>query len=135
VDFSGPVIRLGQLTPDELYALLVNLRNVEAGGDSAQLRVPDEALFAFMDHCSAQIGDAYFRTPRDTVTAFLNFLAILEQNLGTDWRTALGGVKVESPSIPGLDDIADDGVATAGSGSDPTSDGSGEGDELTNLRL
>jgi hypothetical protein len=133
VDFSGPVIRLGQLTANELYALLVNLRSVVAGGDPTKLLVPDDALLAFMDHCSAQVGDAYFRTPRDTVTAFLNFLAVLEQNRGTDWRAALGLVKVKTASVPGLDDIPDpdDGASAVG----PTPSGPGEGDKLTNLRL
>ncbi len=125
VDFSGPVIRLGQLTPDELYALLVNLRNVFAGGDETKWLVPDEALLAFMDHCAAQIGDAYFRTPRDTITAFLNLLAVLEQNPGTDWRLPLDHVSVVPAAAPGLDEIDDDGTVVPPGGDD----------ELTNLRL
>lgn len=125
VDFSGPVIRLGQLTPDELYALLVNLRSVFAGGDETKWLVPDEALLAFMDHCAAQIGDAYFRTPRDTITAFLNLLAVLEQNPGTDWRLPLGHVSVVPAATPGLDEIDDDGTVVSPGGDD----------ELTNLRL
>ena len=48
----------------------------------AQL-LPDEALTAFMAHCSNRIGDAYFQTPRNTVKAFVNLLSVLEQNPGT----------------------------------------------------
>jgi len=126
VDFSGPVIRLSQLTPNELYALLVNLRNVFAGGDPEKYLVPDEALIAFMEHCSAQIGDAYFRTPRDTITAFLNLLAVIDQNPGTDWRDSLGGVSISTTDPSELAEILDDASAQ-----DPSRDD----DELTDLRL
>ena len=59
-------------------------------------QVPDEALTAFMTHCSTRIGDAYFRTPRNTVKEFVNMLSVLEQNPGADWRDLLGSVKPET---------------------------------------
>lgn len=96
VDFSHPVLRLASLSPEELYILLQKLRHVHAGGDSARYLLPDEALQAFMAHCLQRIGEAYFRTPRNTITAFVNLLAILEQNPGTDWRALLGQVTVET---------------------------------------
>ena len=72
VDLSGPVIRLANLTPEDMFILLTNIRRVMQEDDSA---LPDEALTAFMSHCSQRIGDAYFRTPRNTVTAFVNMLS------------------------------------------------------------
>jgi hypothetical protein len=36
--------------------------------------VPDEAFAAFMQHCEKKIGEAYFRTPRNTIKAFLDLL-------------------------------------------------------------
>ena len=94
VDLSGPVIRLQSLTPDEMQILLERLRLLWAGGDAQRPPVPDEALPAFLRHCSKKIGDDYFRTPRNTIRAFLDLLAILEQNPGSDWVTLLGGVEV-----------------------------------------
>jgi hypothetical protein len=94
VDFSGPVIRLTNLTPEELFHLLERLRFVQAGGDTARFLVPDEALATFMQHCEKRIGEAYFRTPRNTVKAFLDLLAVLEQNSDADWRSCLGAVDV-----------------------------------------
>lgn len=94
VDFSHPVLRLASLTPEELYVLLQKLRHVYAFGDSAKHLLPDEALQAFMAHCMKRVGDAYFRTPRNTITAFVNLLAVLEQNPGADWRALLGQVAV-----------------------------------------
>jgi hypothetical protein len=99
VDLSGPVIRLQSLTPEELYVLLDKLRLLWAGGDTEQLPVPDAALGAFLEHCSKKIGDAYFRTPRNTIRAFMDMLAVLDQNRGTDWKALLGRVEV-APDVP-----------------------------------
>jgi len=95
VDLSGPVIRLQSLTPNELYVLLVKLRHVYAGGKEQNYLVPDEALEAFLSHCSQRVGDAYFRTPRNTIKAFLDLLAVLEQNPTADWRQLIGGAQIE----------------------------------------
>lgn len=95
VDMSGPVIRLSNLSPEDLHVLLERLRNVFAGGDPSRHLVPDEALTAFMEHCSKYVGDAYFRTPRNSVKAFVQLLSILDQNPGTDWRALIGEAKVE----------------------------------------
>ncbi|MFW8610155.1 ATP-binding protein [Rhizobium beringeri] len=93
-DYSGPVVNLPSLTPEELYHLLERLRDVFAGGVQEKWLVPDDALTAFMDHCSNKIGDAYFRTPRNTVKAFVDLLAILDQNPGTKWQELLGQVDI-----------------------------------------
>ncbi len=114
VDLSGPVIRLTSLTPEDFYVLLQKLRHVYAMGDVEKYLLPDEALPLFMAHCNQRLGEAYFRTPRTTITAFINLLAILEQNPGADWRTLLGGVEV-AKDFGGEEDIkvdADDELAT-----------------------
>jgi hypothetical protein len=48
-----------------------------------------------MKHCSKKLGDSYFRTPRTTITAFINLLAVLDQNPGTQWEDLIGGIEVE----------------------------------------
>lgn len=94
VDLSGPVIRLTSLTPEDFYVLLQKLRHVYASGDAAKYLLPDEGIPAFMAHCNQRLGEAYFRTPRTTTTAFINLLAVLEQNPGSSWRELLGAVEV-----------------------------------------
>jgi hypothetical protein len=94
-DYSGPVIRLQNLTPDELLVLFERLRTLFAGGDPAKFLVPDEALDAFAAHCRERIGDSYFRTPRNSVKAFVDLLSILEQNPKADWRSLIGGVEID----------------------------------------
>jgi hypothetical protein len=102
VDLSGPVIRLQSLTAEDMLILLFNVRNVMAGGDPAKHLVPDEALKAFMAHCSKRIGEAYFRTPRNTIKSFVQLLSVLDQNPGTDWRAILGSVGVDRDPQSGV---------------------------------
>ncbi|MBG3848835.1 ATP-binding protein [Xanthomonas sp. WHRI 8391] len=95
VDFSGPVVRLSSLTAEDFYVLLTKIRHVYAGGDADKYLLPDEAVQQFMEHCANRIGDSFFRTPRTTITAFINLLAVLEQNPGTAWQTLIGEVEVK----------------------------------------
>lgn len=108
VDLSGPVVRLQSLTPEELYVLLDRLRLLWAGGDATKLPVPDAALDAFLDHCSKKIGDAYFRTPRNTIRTFLDLLAVLAQNPDATWHSLLGTLEVAPDSPLASADIDDD---------------------------
>lgn len=96
VDYSAPVLRLSSLTPEDFYVLLQKLRHVYAGGEVSKYLLPDAAIPVFMNHCAARLGDAYFRTPRTTITAFINLLAVLEQNQGADWQDLIGHVDVKA---------------------------------------
>lgn len=108
VDFSGPVVRLSSLTPEDFYVLLQKVRHVYAGGDTSKHLLPDSGIFSFMEHCSNRIGDTYFRTPRTTITSFVNLLAVLEQNPGTQWQTLLGGIEVAADTGGAVDLKVDD---------------------------
>ncbi len=108
VDFSGPVVRLAALSPEDFYVLLQKIRHVYAGGDLAKCLLPDDGITTFMEHCSKRIGDAYFRTPRTTITSFINLLAVLEQNVGISWQGLLGTVEVV-PDTGGAADQQVDG--------------------------
>jgi hypothetical protein len=87
--------------------------------------VPDEALTSFLQHCSKKIGDDYFRTPRNTIRAFLDLLAILEQNPGADWSTLLGTVEVV-PEPPVLQADIEDKAFVSDSQREPTAAADGE---------
>ena len=102
VDLSGPVMRLSNLSPEDIYVLLSKLRHVYAGGNPSNYLVPDESLTAFLSHCSKKIGDAYFRTPRNTIRSFIDLLAVLEQNPRTSWTDLIGGVSVTAETNPDL---------------------------------
>ncbi|MGL4431699.1 MAG: ATP-binding protein [Plesiomonas shigelloides] len=108
VDYSSPSLHLNNLTPEELYILLKNLRHVFAGGDPDAYLVPDEALQAFLHHCSLTIGDAYFRTPRNTIKAFLDMLSLLEQNPHLEWRSLVGTVEITKDLPSDFEELEDD---------------------------
>jgi hypothetical protein len=125
-DLSGPVIRLANLSPEELYVLLSKLRHVHAHGDPEAHIVPDEALTAFMEHCQRRIGARYFQTPRNTIRAFVQLMAILEQNPAASWEELVGGVHIEEDRDPDLE--------PPGTDVDDSEEGDGS-DELTSFRL
>jgi hypothetical protein len=71
-----------------------------------------------MRHCATRIGDAYFRTPRETVKGFLDLLALLDQHPEIGWQALLNQVDL-TPLEPEPDhsenDSADLGSADLGS--------------------
>lgn len=115
-DLSSPVIRLQNLSPEDMYVLLHNIRNVIALGDSARYIVPDDALSAFLTHCAKTLGAEFYRTPRDAVKGFVGLLSVLEQNPDTDWQSLLGNVKIEQTAdpegepVPESSEAGDDGL-------------------------
>jgi len=116
VDYSAPVLRLANLSQEELYVLLSKLRHVYANGDERAYLVPDDALSAFMSHCSKKIGDAYFRTPRSTIKAFLDMLAVLEQNPRLSWKEFIDSVELSEEANPDLAPIEDDETESTSNG-------------------
>lgn len=76
-----------------------------------------------MAHCQDRIGEAYFRTPRNTVTAFVNMLAVLEQNPGLIWTDLIAQLDLREDSG---DDMADVEEGTGGVASE---------DDLASFRL
>lgn len=133
-DLTGPVIHLANLSQEELYLLLEKLRHVYAAGDPDAHLVPDEALRAFMAHCSKRIGDAYFRTPRNTIKAFLDMLAVLDQNPDASWQELVGGVQVEREENPDLRPLEAE-EAAFGSEDSGRAERPGEDDELDTFTL
>jgi hypothetical protein len=64
-NFAGPVLRLQNLSPEDLFVLLCNIRHVHAFGDQSKYIVPDEALVAVLKKANETLGADYFKTPRD----------------------------------------------------------------------
>lgn len=94
VDFQHPVVRLSSLTQEDFVVLLHKIQHVFAEGDASKYPLPEEAFIAFMAHCQERIGEAYFRTPRTTITSFIGLLAVLSQNPGTDWKQLINALPV-----------------------------------------
>ena len=89
-DFSGPVLRLQNLSPEDLFVLLRNIRHVHAFGDETKYIVPDDALKAVLKKASETLGADYYKTPRDIIRSFVGLLNVLDQNPDRDWQSFLG---------------------------------------------
>jgi P-loop Domain of unknown function (DUF2791) len=100
VDYNNPILRLGNLSPEDLFVLLSKIRHVFASGDPTQYLLPDEGIQGFMLHCSQRIGEAYFRTPRNTVKAFIDLLSVLDQNKQVSWKDLVVQVNIGTESNP-----------------------------------
>lgn len=112
-DFSRPVIRLENLTAEDLYVLFHNIRRVFAMGDRSTYLVPDEGITQFMEYCSGILGAEFYQTPRDAVKRFVGFLSVLEQNPQARWEelisrpslTSAGESEAEGQIVTGDDEL------------------------------
>ena len=121
VDYSGPVLRLANLSPEDFFVLIGKIRHVYASGDPASYLIGEDGLHGFMEHCSKRIGEAYFRTPRSTISAFVQLLSVLEQNPGTSWQELVGKVPIATeanPDLAPLPETAETEEEGAGAGSE-----------------
>ena len=94
-DLSTPIIRLGEFSPEDLYLLFENIRDIFAMEDKSKYLIPDEAIRSFMDLCAWSLGPEFYKTPRDAVKLFTGFLSVLEQNSQVGWQKLLDGTIIE----------------------------------------
>lgn len=95
IDYNSTAIRLENLSKEELFVLLKNLRHVFAKGVEDNYLIPDEGLLAYMNHCANRIGNCYFRTPRNTIKGFIDLLSILEQHPEVKWDDIIKHIEIE----------------------------------------
>ena len=126
VDLSGPVIRLPNLTPEDCFVLLANVRRVFMRGQSEDALLPREGIERYLASCHERMGAAYFQTPRETIKDFVGLLNVLEQNPHSDWTALIG----EITTLAGEEDL---GEAVDDKGS--SSNQSGYDDDLVSFKL
>lgn len=96
IDYTSVCLSLANLTPEELFILLKNIRHVYASGEISNYLVSDDELLAFLKHCNDTIGAAYFQTPRNTIKAFIDLLAVLEQKTTLNWNDLIANTAIEN---------------------------------------
>jgi ADP-ribose pyrophosphatase YjhB (NUDIX family) len=110
-DLNGPLLKLNNLTPEDCFVLLHNVRRVHANGDDSKAVLPDEAIVKYLEDCQRRMGAAYFQTPRETVKDFVGLLSILEQNPEAKWQDIVGKITtttVQSQDSAVLEAVEDD---------------------------
>ncbi|MDP3041816.1 MAG: ATP-binding protein [Candidatus Omnitrophota bacterium] len=134
LDFTGPVLRLSNLSQEDFFVLITKIRHVYALGNPEAYLLPDEGLKAFMEYSFKKIGEVYFRTPRNTIKAFVNLLAVLEQNKDLKWQEMLGNIDIDQETNPDLEPLPVD-VDTIQSGTNNEKQQQNGGDNLGTFKL
>ncbi|MCK9313250.1 MAG: ATP-binding protein [Methanocorpusculum sp.] len=93
-DLSGPVIRLSNLSPEELYVLFINIRNVFAMGDKSKYLVTDSEIKQFLEWSLNRLGAQAYLSPRESNKNFVGLLTQLENYPETSVSDFLGTLKI-----------------------------------------
>lgn len=89
-DYTSPVIRLNQLSHEEIYVLLERLCKVHGAYYNYESNCTPEQLTAFMNAVLSRLGANQLMTPREVTRDFLGLLSILYQNEGASFEEVLG---------------------------------------------
>lgn len=79
-DYTSPVIKLNQLTPDELYLLLERLCELHGAHYGYECKLSPEQLAAFLNQVMSKMGADELLTPREVTRDFLGLLNVLHQD-------------------------------------------------------
>ncbi|GMO60773.1 MAG: ATP-binding protein [Rickettsiales bacterium] len=79
-DLTGLVIRLDNLTQEELFMLLYNIRNVFAEYKEEKYLLKDSDIETYMKYILSKLGAKSFLSPRESVKSFAGLLTQLENN-------------------------------------------------------
>jgi hypothetical protein len=104
-DLSGPVIRLQQLSREEIYLLLERLTEIHAGHFAYPVRLGQKELVAFMELAFSVPGAEEFITPRELTRDFLGLLNILRDEPETDFYSLLDSAGFTAKSPPSGEDL------------------------------
>lgn len=112
VDFTSPVIKLNQLTSEEIYLLLERLCELHSSYYSYENKLGTKELTAFLNTVVGRLGADQLLTPREVTRDFLGLLNILYQNPDATFEKLIDeqgfAVKSAEKDPEQLDDEADD---------------------------
>jgi uncharacterized protein (DUF2267 family) len=116
-DMSGPIVRLQQLTQEEIFVLLMRLAEVHAAHYEIETSPTPQDLQDFMQEVANRLGAEQLLTPREVVRDFISVLNLLRQNPGITFGQVVHGQDFR-PTPAGADPeiaSAESGVAAEGS--------------------
>ena len=94
-DLTGPVIRLDNLSQEELYVLFHNIRNVFAEYDESKYLVAENGIQIFMQWILSRLGAKAYLSPRESIKNFVGLLSQLQNYPDTSIEDFLGKIKIE----------------------------------------
>ena len=98
VDFTSPVIKLNQLSSEEIYLLLERLCELHSAHYTYENSLGQNELTAFLNTVLGRLGADQLLTPREVTRDFLGLLNILHQNPNTTFDALMNeqGFSVKS---------------------------------------
>ncbi len=111
-DYSGPILRLESLTPEEIFLLLERLMDVFCAHHGLEEPILSaEQLAAFMQKVSERIGADALLTPREVTRDFIALMNLLLQNPEARFEDLVGSPQVPLRGAADDPDAADDSLA------------------------
>jgi len=80
IDYTSPIMKLNQLSPEEIYLLLERLCELHSVHHSYDCPLGTEELVAFLHTMHSRLGADQLLTPREITREFISLLNILQQN-------------------------------------------------------
>lgn len=109
-DYTSPVMRLSQLSPEEIYLLLERLCELHEAFHSYECQLGPVELTAFMKTVMSRLGADQLLTPREVTRDFIGLLNLLHQNPDTTFDNLINeqgySVKSAAQDPEQLDDEA-----------------------------
>ncbi|MDR2854838.1 MAG: ATP-binding protein [Methanomicrobiales archaeon] len=89
VDYTGPIIKLAQLSPDEIYLMMERLCEVHSAHYSYTCSLGSQELTAFLGTVVGRLGAENLLTPREITKDFLTLMNILQQQPDISFDTLI----------------------------------------------
>lgn len=89
VDYTSPVIKLSQLSPEEIYLLMERLCELHSAYHAYSCPLGARELTAFLNTVVSRLGADQLLTPREITRDFLGLLNILLQNPDVSFDTLI----------------------------------------------
>jgi hypothetical protein len=91
IDYSGPIIRLSQLVPEEIFVLMQRICEIHSHHYKSALEISDKQIQTFMTETVKRLGAEQLNTPREMIRDFISILNILRQNPNTTFESLVLG--------------------------------------------
>ena len=93
INLLSPIIRLKQLTPDEIYILIEKLQDIHSDLHEYEKKLTSQNLMDFITIEYSRVGAGTNITPREIIRDFIELLDILYQNPNKSFDTIISGDK------------------------------------------
>lgn len=111
-DYTSPIIKLNQLTPEELYLLMERLCELHSIHYNYESKLGEKELSSFLNKVNSRLGADQLLTPREITRDFLGLLNLLLQNpdltfekLMEDEGFTVKSAEVDPEEAPAEDDL------------------------------